>query len=157
MIKTRSVNHLVYNYKATVLKVVEGNLVDVTITKGLRINFTNVRVKLANVEIPEFNNSLPPQIVKEKREKARNVLNYLVGGRRVLLTTLRPAKAQLIQVNIFVPCEKRCMELPLITDCPQFSEPFINVRNTMCYAAEKNYDLELIKKLIEPLEVLVIT
>jgi micrococcal nuclease len=73
-----------YEYRAEVLNVVDGDTVDVKVDLGFHIAF-EMRVRMLGINTPEMHSQIPEERVKAQNAKAR--LQELVLGKTVLLQT----------------------------------------------------------------------
>ena len=72
-----------YNYKAVVLNVVDGDTIDVEIDLGFKVS-TKQRIRLAGIDTPERG--------QNGYHEAKDRVTQLVLGREVLLTTYKVSK-----------------------------------------------------------------
>ena len=77
-----------YEYRARVVRVIDGDTLDVDIDLGLKAWLRDVRIRLAGIDTPELHG---PD--SEKAKEARDFLDHEVGGGNVTLRTRKPDPA----------------------------------------------------------------
>ncbi len=74
-----------YTYRATVVRVVDGDTVDLAVDAGFRITFTD-RFRLSSIDAPEM--KAPTY---DAGHASRLWLHALIGGRELQIQTYKPA------------------------------------------------------------------
>ena len=140
-------NRLVFNYPAKFITAVDCSTVDVVIERGFG-DATFTRMKMLNQE-------LIPKTAENKKElfqKATDILNLMIMGKRGIIAPSRPNAYGRSMVRIYLPCKGQHPDFPGITALYAGTQ-FACVNNLMVLAAQHNFNIEFIEKILTVLEI----
>jgi micrococcal nuclease len=89
----------VYYYKGQVLKVVDGDTVDVDIDLGFDVHF-KTRLRLYGVNTPELSSKNPDE--RKKADDAKNFLKELIEGKEIEIQSFKQEKYGRYLAKIFI-------------------------------------------------------
>ena len=104
-------NHL-YNYKATVVKVVDGDTVKLDIDLGCGVTLSKENVRLFGINAPETRGDERPEGLAAKKY----LMSLLSPGDEILIRTYKDKKGKYGRYLAFLYKEEICMNVKMVTE-----------------------------------------